>query len=39
MNIEQFIEDYVRYFLATGIALNQAQSRAIIKQFYTEKRT
>ncbi len=32
---EQFVEDYIRYFLSTGIALNRTQSKKVIKQFYS----
>jgi CRISPR/Cas system CSM-associated protein Csm4 (group 5 of RAMP superfamily) len=32
---EQFVQDYARYFLATGIAFDAGRSKKIIKQFYS----
>jgi hypothetical protein len=32
---ELFVAHYIRYFLSTGIALNAAESKRIIKLYYS----
>jgi hypothetical protein len=35
MKRNQFVEDYIKHFLATGVALNAKQSKEVIKKFYS----